>query len=212
MTSRTALFAVGAALLAGACAPEGGRVVGEGTLVADQTVYPDPAGPLVGGIARTDEEAEALWAAIGFSGEPPRLDGSALVAVSGGELGDCPWELADVTTSPGEVTLVLADPQTDPFCSDDRWHPRALAATVPNVGDHAGVGVIHPWGEREVVTPIADRTDPQRWERRTWTTDDVGLVGGCGGASGRASETASAPGSAKPIADRPLEIRQGLGA
>lgn len=161
-----------------ACGP--GETVGDGTLVADEAVYPGAAGRLLGEVARTDGATAQLWETVGLSGDVPALDGQDLVVVTGGEAGNCPWDLADVTVERAAVTLRLGDQPGDDVCGGT-WNPRALAVTVPTgvLDESAELRVVHPWGETEAVAPPQERPDPSRWERRTLATADVGTAGGC---------------------------------
>ena len=172
------------ALVAAACGPEPpGVAVGEGKLVADEEAYPGDAGPLLGDIARTDEEADELWETVGFSVQPPALDDQALVVVTGGQPDDCPWDPTVLSVDATAVVVALADLDEERFCEGD-WTPRALALTVPaaDVTADSQVHVRQPWGETESASPLADRPDPERWDARALATDDVDDVGGCGDA------------------------------
>ena len=172
----------GAAVVA--CGPDLlGEEVGDGRLLTEEAVYPGEAGPLLGGVARGQVQAAELWDTVGFDGSVPDLEGDALVVLTGGEAGNCPWELGDVDVDGTTITLALGEPDDDRFC-EGAWHPRALAVAVPTDAPSEAVEVVavHPWGEAQTATPIEDRPDPVLWQDRVLSSADVEQVGGCGDA------------------------------
>lgn len=177
-------LATAVALLAvGGCGPGPGSEIGDGRLVAREAVYPGPAGPLIGGIAHSDDEAAGLWDTVGLPDDPPPLDGEALVVVSGGEPDDCRWRLDDVTVESEAVRLTLNDRHGlfgHRHC-DGEWEPRTLAVTVPAVElpDDASVRVDQVDGLTDRAAPVTARPDPALWDHRELTADHFDIVRGC---------------------------------
>ncbi len=178
-----------AALLAG-CNPAPGEQVGDARLVADEQAYPGEVGPIVGEVARSDEDAGRLWDAVGLSGEPPPLEGEALVVVSGGQPDDCPWRLDEVTVDDEVARFALAPVSSLArafglgHCSGD-WQPRTYAVVVPDddLLSVREVELVVPWeypAERVVTArPIAELSDPELWASRTLSADHLGAPFGC---------------------------------
>lgn len=161
----------------------GDDALGDGQLVSDESVYPGEAGPLVGAVVHTDEQAAQLWDEAELSDEPPSLDEHALVAIAGGEADDCPWELTDITVEHRSVELTLDEADEQAFC-EGRWDPRTLAVTVPadTLAEDAEVVVVQPWGEAETAADWTDRPDAQLWESQAVAAGHLPQVGGCGDA------------------------------
>jgi hypothetical protein len=180
------LLWLGAVILV-SCAPTPGAQLGEGVLVVDEASYPGEAGPHLGEIATTQEEADALWDTLDLPGQPPDLDADALVILAGGEREDCPWRLRDVSAEADRVVVAVRPYgwftrlRAGGRCAGD-WSPRTVGFTVPAgaVGQDAAVAIDLPWEYAPLTARSLDqRPDPILWRQRTLSADDLGEPWGC---------------------------------
>lgn len=186
-------FVVGSVLVVAAAlaldrSPPIGQRFGNGYLVADESVYPGDAGPLLGDVVTSQQEADRLWDTVGFETARPHLDGDAVVVVTGGQPRDCRWRLDDVSVGEGVVRVTLAfasrwrnmTPVRATWC-DGNWEPRALAVTVPagDVADGDRIEVVLPWQTVETAAPVAEGPDPDLWTSRALSSEELEHHFGC---------------------------------
>lgn len=115
--------------------------LGDGEVIVDEGVYPGTAGPVVAEVAHTDEHAARLWEAVGFAGQAPTLDGTAIVVVAGAADAGCPWDLTERRLRRTSGDQAAASPERPPPTGHDQ-------AAGTGRGESSGTRQLRPAGSQ----------------------------------------------------------------